>query len=274
LKKIFFSPAKINLFLLVLGKREDGYHEIASLIQAISLFDVLSFEFGEKDVLHCSDSRLDIGPSNLIWKAVSLFRQKTSINQPLEIYLQKNIPTMSGLGGGSSNAATTLFALDQIFDAQLLSSDFFALGQKIGSDVPSFFSLGTAYVEGRGEKVESVNLQSMPGPFYLSFSEEGLSTPLVYQSMVGKIDPNSTPKDHLQKAVEGHFSFTNDLEKGAFSLSPPLGEKKKKLEKEFSTVFLTGSGSAFVCMKPKEQRSTLLEVSAVLRKEKKWYSFE
>ncbi|MEI6243260.1 MAG: 4-(cytidine 5'-diphospho)-2-C-methyl-D-erythritol kinase [Chlamydiota bacterium] len=272
MKLSFFSPAKINLFLLVLGKREDGYHEIASLMQAISLYDELHFELGNKDVLLSSDPSLDIGPSNLIWKAVLAFREKTSIREPLTITLKKNIPMMSGLGGGSSNAATTLFALDSIFSTNFSQEDFFSLAQKIGSDVPFFFSQGTAYVEGRGEKVEEIFLP-IAHSFYLFFSKEGLSTAHVYQAMKGKIDVHQNPRALLKRFLAHDFSYQNDLEKGAFSICQSLANNKKELEESnFSSVFLTGSGSAFVCVGENHRGLSLTEVKAIQRKEKLWYS--
>src|SRR5262249_13981075 len=103
------SPAKINLFLRILGKRPDGYHELASLFQAIDLADTIHFSLSDADHLTCTDPAIPVDRSNLIWKSVNLFRRKTGLNFHLKIHLEKKIPHQAGLGGGSSNAATTLW---------------------------------------------------------------------------------------------------------------------------------------------------------------------
>ncbi len=109
-----FSPAKVNLFLRVVSKRADGFHDLSSVFQTISLGDTLTFELCDHDVLTCSDAKLPVNDSNLIMKAVKLFRRNTGFQSGFKIHLNKKIPTESGLGGGSSNAATTLWACQQL----------------------------------------------------------------------------------------------------------------------------------------------------------------
>ncbi len=109
-----FSPAKLNLFLRVLSKRKDGYHEIASLFQAIDFGDILTFALSDKDKLTSSDPSIPHDRSNLIFQAADQFRRQTGLHFGLEVDLEKKIPTQSGLGGGSSNAATTLWALNEL----------------------------------------------------------------------------------------------------------------------------------------------------------------
>lgn len=133
---ILQSPAKINTILKVLGKRQDGYHEIFSIMQAVSFFDTITIKLAAKDTFTCSDATLRMDGANLVVKAVELFRKTTNIDQPLSIHLEKRIPQGAGLGGGSSNAATTLFGLDELFKTQL---DLLSLGACLGSDVPFFF---------------------------------------------------------------------------------------------------------------------------------------
>src|SRR5437016_5240820 len=108
------SPAKINLNLRIVGKRPDGYHELSSVFQAIDLCDVLTFEKSEKDKFTCNISTLPNDKKNLVLKALDLFRSKTGLNFCLKIHLDKHIPIEAGLGGGSSNAATTLWACNQL----------------------------------------------------------------------------------------------------------------------------------------------------------------
>lgn len=150
------SPAKVNLFLRVLGKRPDGYHELASLFQAIDLADTLHFTLSKHDHLTCTDPAIPLDNTNLIWKTVHLFRRKTNHQFPIHIHLEKNIPIQAGLGGGSSNAATTLWALNELLNTHIPSETLTAWAGEIGSDVPFFLSTGTAYCTGRGEIVKSL----------------------------------------------------------------------------------------------------------------------
>lgn len=116
-----FSPAKINLFLHIVSKRSDGYHELSSLFQTITLGDRLTIELSDKDQLSCSDPQLPIDSTNLVLKATALFRKKTGLNPFFKIHLDKKIPIQAGLGGGSSNAATALWGCNLITKANLSS---------------------------------------------------------------------------------------------------------------------------------------------------------
>lgn len=137
-----FSPAKINLFLRIVSKRPDGYHNLSSVFQTISLGDTLTFDFQEQgkqeDVLTCTDPHLPVNSSNLALKAAELFRRKTGIHHFYKIHLEKIIPIEAGLGGGSSNAATTLWACCQLADIQIPLATLKEWGAEIGSDVPFF----------------------------------------------------------------------------------------------------------------------------------------
>ncbi len=241
----FISPAKINLFFRVLRKREDGFHEIASLYQAIDLCDTLHFSLSKEDLFTCSDPALSMDAQNLVCKALKLFREKTGRFDPVAIHLEKKIPMQAGLGGGSSNAATTLFALNQLFSTNLSQEDLTELGSVLGSDVPFFFSIGTAYCTGRGER-----LQEMPFPesllrsscIWIAKPKVGLSTPLVYGACKPELLPQRDPK-------ESFSLFYNDLEMAAFSLLPELAILKDTLlDSGFETVVLCGSGTAFFCI--------------------------
>ena len=237
----FISPAKINLFFRVLYKREDGFHEIDSLYQAIDLCDTLYFSISQKDLFTCSDPSLSMDENNLVCKALELFREKTGRCDPVSIHLEKRIPREAGLGGGSSNAATTLFALNQLFSTNLSQKDLILLGSCLGSDVPFFFSSGTATCTGRGEKI-----QEMPfpeglhlSPLWIAKPKIGLSTPLVYKAC----------KPELLPQREALSLFYNDLEAAAFSICPELEKLKSTLlESGFEKVVLCGSGTAFFCI--------------------------
>jgi 4-diphosphocytidyl-2-C-methyl-D-erythritol kinase len=238
------SPAKINLFLRILGKRPDGYHELASLFQAISLFDFLSFDFADHDAFACSLPQLPVDESNLVVKAVRLFRSKTGLTAPLKIHLDKHIPMEAGLGGGSGNAATVLWGLNELFGKPVSASQLASWGGDIGSDVAFFLSQGTAYCTGRGEIVENLApLQSEP--VWIIKPAFGLSTANVYKSLTGDTLSTESPSSLLQGFQQGNGRCVNDLEVPAFQLSPALKEIKHVLSSRNEKVALSGSGTSF-----------------------------
>ena len=146
---VYKSPAKINLTLEVINRRKDGYHNISTIMQTINIFDLITYELDKNIVISSNIKELN-SETNLIFKAVKLMRNKFNINQGVKIYLNKNIPISSGLGGGSSNAATTLIALNIMWGLNLKLSELISLAQSIGSDVPFFISRGTALISGKG----------------------------------------------------------------------------------------------------------------------------
>ncbi len=270
------SPAKINLFLQLLYKRADGYHELASLFQTISLHDTLTFQFSERDNLTCNDPSIPLDSSNLILKAVNLFRKKTNSKFHIEIDLVKRIPNKAGLGGGSSNAATTLFALNELFNQPLSIKDLIALGSTIGSDVAFFFSSGTAYCTGRGEIIEE--LPPLPETHLtIVKSDAGLSTPLVFQNLNLSDFSRKDPRTTLNSFLTNSPDYYNDLEHASFRLLPALKiEKNNLISMGFDTVLMSGSGSAFFCTgysnHPVNQHFTFnSEASFLNRNKKNWY---
>lgn len=152
------TPAKINWFLSVLGKREDGYHEILSLMQSISLYDHLTFEHSDRiEVKTDADIPLE---ENLVYKAAVLLKEKLSVNKGAVITLKKDIPLSAGLGGGSSDAACSLSGLNRLWKLGLKDEELIKFGGMLGSDVPFFFKAPIAVVRGRGEivtKLEAVS---------------------------------------------------------------------------------------------------------------------
>lgn len=257
------SPAKVNLFFKVLGRREDGYHEILSLMQAISLCDEIFLERSEKDVFTCSCSSIPLDGSNLVLKALSLFREKTGLSFPVKIHLSKHIPIEAGLGGGSSNAATTLFGLNSLSGNPLCLRELQQLGASLGADVPFFFSQGTAYCTGRGDLVENREpLQEEE--LWIAKPKEGLSTAKVYAHF---------KKDNSRLGEES-IPF-NDLESAALILCPQLETYKEDLlSLGFSKVVMTGSGTALMCFgTPHTQECSLplYKVHYLRRQENGWY---
>ena len=238
-----YSPAKLNLFFRVLRKRDDGFHEIASLMQAISLCDTLHFDLALEDSLTCTDPQIPTDENNFIHKARSLFRQKTGFDVPLAIHAEKQIPSKGGLGGGSSNIATTLYAMNQLSGLGLSETKLAEWAGEVSSDAPFFFSGGTAYTMGRGEIVELLAPLPKKNLYLAKPNGPGLSTPLVYKHC----KPNVNLNDPVYLLKERKWG-TNDLEFPAFSLRPDLKKLKRKLfALGFNSVAMTGSGTAFFC---------------------------
>lgn len=242
------SPAKINLFLCILSRRPDSYHELASLFQAIDLADVLSIKESHQDSLTCSDPSLSVDNSNLVSKARALFRLKTGIDCCFSIHLEKKIPIQAGLGGGSSNAATTLWGLNELCGKPASEEQLCQWGSEIGSDVSFFLSSGTAYCTGRGEVIRS--LQPLPRRnIWIIKPPQGLSTPQVYNKLNISLLPSRNPEIILDAFYQEKPVYFNDLEIPAFELMPELLELKQKLENSgFTTVLMSGSGSSFFCL--------------------------
>ena len=146
----FLAPAKINLYLRVVGKRPDGYHELESLFERITLADALTFESHPTDIqLSCNRPGLSCGEDNLVMKAARLLQKETGAKQGAAIQLTKRIPIASGLGGGSSDAATTLLGLNELWGLKLKPQTLIEYGSRLGSDV-AFFLYNASYAIGTG----------------------------------------------------------------------------------------------------------------------------
>jgi len=247
------SPAKINLYLKVKGKRKDGFHEIESLMQAIDLHDTLHFEEAVVDSFTCPVLEED----NLVTRARDLFRKKTGAKTRVRITLEKRIPMEAGLGGGSSNAATTLWAMNELCGHPATNAELMHWSAEIGSDIPFFFSCGTAVCEGRGEQVKNVAGESKK--YWIIKPEESLSTAKVFQEL--KV---------------GASVGINDLEDPALRLAPRLQELKNLLFGQgFKTVQMSGSGTAFFCeaegMEPKISFAQCYQTKTINRAPNDWY---
>ncbi|XP_060963426.1 4-diphosphocytidyl-2-C-methyl-D-erythritol kinase, chloroplastic-like [Cannabis sativa] len=252
-----FSPCKINVFLRITSKREDGYHDLASLFHVISLGDVLKFSLSpstKKDSLSTNASGVPLDDRNLIIKALNLYRKKTGTNKYFWIHLDKKVPTGAGLGGGSSNAATALWAANQFNDCLVTEKELQEWSSEIGSDVPFFFSQGAAYCTGRGEVVQDI-LPPVPLniPMVLIKPPEACSTAEVYKRFRLDKTSNSDPLQLLHKISSDGISqdvCINDLEPPAFEVLPSLKRLKQRIiaasRGQYDAVFMSGSGSTIV----------------------------
>ncbi len=265
-----FSPAKINLFFRVLGARPDGFHEVATLMQTVSLGDTLFVHPGTQENLTCTERALPCGPSNLVLKAARLFREKSGLNIKCDFHLVKRIPMQAGLGGGSSNAATVLWALNQLTGKTVPLETLKEWAAVLGADVAFFLSKGTAYCTGKGELVQE-KPASKTASFWIAKPKEQLSTPDVYRALSLK----DLPRRNLLKALDAGERF-NDLEAAAFRLCPRLPLLREQLYNlGFKTVVMTGSGTAFFCLgevtHPYLREVDFYPVDSVQREEEKWY---
>lgn len=150
------APAKINFTLEILGRRNDGYHEISSVMQTVSLADTLTFAPADEEEIRveCDDPTLALSmQSNLVWRAARLVQQARGVRRGARIMLHKRIPLAAGLGGGSSDAAQTLLGLNRLWSLGLTEGELQNLAVQLGSDVPFFLRGGTALVGGRGEQI-------------------------------------------------------------------------------------------------------------------------
>lgn len=240
------SPAKINIGLNIINKRDDGFHNLETIFYPLDLFDEIGFTKSEKFTFRSNDPNLNKEKTNLIIKAKELLETEFNVQLTVDINLNKNIPIGAGLGGGSSNAATTLIALTKLFNLQIDSTHLSQLALQLGSDVPFFLNPVPSFAESRGEVLVPINLKLEK---YLVIVNPGIhiSTKWAF----GLITPNQ-PKLSLQSLInkspieiEDLKSIaSNDFEKIVFNHFSDVREIKDKML-EFGALFsmMTGTGS-------------------------------
>ena len=259
------APAKINLFLEVLGKRPDGYHDIETLILALELFDEITLGADDSGniSLACDDPELSTGSDNLALKAARLLQERTGYGQGARIWLAKRIPWAAGLGGGSSDAAATLAGLNELWELGLSTEQLSSIGQELGSDVPFFFHTPAALCTGRGELVNPV----APGRAFdivLAKPPQGISTAQVYNECgLRSADFGSgSSKSAIDALKEGDIeklarSLHNRLQEPAMRLCPPVERIYRRMQTTGAAgCLMTGSGSCLfaLCHDDREAR--------------------
>ena len=219
------AHAKLNLELRVSGTRPDGHHDIDTVLQAISLHDLVQIEVADETSLDVIAGDAPAGPDNLVLKAISALESATGRSLPVRVRLLKRIPTGGGMGGGSSDAAATLRGLSRLYG---LDADLDGVAAGLGADVPFFLRGGLARGQGRGERLTA--LPPGGGAFAIAWPGFGVSTAAVYRAwdQVGGDDPNQ-------------------LARAAFEVEPRLADFAESLGRGWQ---MTGSGSAFfkVCV--------------------------
>jgi len=248
------APAKINWSLFVLDKREDGYHNILSLLHCIGLYDILEFELSDTLTL---ESGLDLPcERNLVYKAASLLKNYSGTEKGARIILKKEIPLGAGLGGGSSDAAFALMALNNLWELDLGKSELKVLGSALGSDVPFFFDGPLAEAEGRGERLTSLPV-ARSYVLLLVKADCSVSTSWAYGALdgegEGKVEKMENKMNNIQLiyralAAGDVYSIAgnahNDFENAVIRHYPVIGAVKERLLKNGAVMALmSGSGS-------------------------------
>jgi 4-diphosphocytidyl-2-C-methyl-D-erythritol kinase len=236
------APAKINLSLKVLRRRDDGFHEIETLISPISLADKIDIEPQSRWIdFSCDDPTLPAGDENLVVRATKAFLEKTKITSGVGIKLQKQIPHGAGLGGGSSDAAAVLVALNKLFEAKLSGEELAKLGSTIGSDVSFFLFELAAVCRGRGEIVSPTKLKKKFSILLLKPAFSVLSA-WAYSRWQ---DSKEIPGISYQRQNFDGQDFVNDLERPVFEKFVFLAQLKAWLLKqtEVGAALMSGSGS-------------------------------
>jgi 4-diphosphocytidyl-2-C-methyl-D-erythritol kinase len=247
----FTAPAKINLYLEVLKKREDGFHQIETLFERISIKDKLSIEeVSGETVVECQDPGVPTGEDSLLFRAIKLFTGKSQSTSNFRVRVEKNIPIGAGLGGGSSDAATVLMALNEISGFPLEKEDLLEMARKLGSDVPFFienasFAIGTE----RGDVIRSLESEAklwhviINPPFELKTSSVYEKVPALGLTKPGGVDRmfSAFLKDNNTNKIAENLH--NDLQTIVLRDFPSLGKVFTHLEEEGAQgVLLSGSG--------------------------------
>lgn len=247
------SPAKINLFLHITGKRSDGYHELNSLMTCVGLYDTISFSFDQPDIrVGCTDPDIPNDQTNLAWMAVDVFYEKFiaqnhGVRSGVHIDIEKKIPSGAGLGGGSSNAATVLRELNIYHGNPFSHKDLRALGLFLGADVPFFIDGTPAIATGVGEKLHEY--KGLPS-FYIILVYPGfkVSTAKVYKKFkFGLTKPQNTISNtRLKKyCFNACEHLINDLEDVTASMHPEISLIKQNLIRLGAMgALMSGSGSS------------------------------
>ena len=242
---LWMAPAKINLFLRVLRKRADGYHDIFSLMQKITLCDELIFSPRQKGiVLHCPGTKLPENNKNLVVRAAKAIFDYCEYSGGMEITLVKKIPLTAGLGGGSSDAATTLMALNKICSLKLKNNELMKIGAKIGADVPFFIFGNKALASGIGDKLK--HLRNLPQLNLILIKPDfELPTKMVYENLNLRLTrgKNNYSIPRILKLGDIVQGLHNDLESVSLEVHPELADFKKMLLRHGALgALMSGSG--------------------------------
>ena len=234
------APAKLNLFLHITGRRSDGYHLMQSVFMLIDWCDTLHFESRADGQISREDLAVALPPDDLIVRAARALKAASATPLGVHIAIEKRIPAQAGMGGGSSDAASTLLALNRLWKLGLTLDELIKIGLGLGADVPFFLGGHNAWVEGIGEKLTPVTVPS--GRFLVLKPEQGLETQLIFSDPSLKRDSETAT---IRAFVADAFGFgRNDLQSVAQRLCPGVSQALEWLELHGLKGRMTGSGSA------------------------------
>lgn len=245
------APAKINLYLEIINKRPDGYHNIESVMHTVSLFDILEFTKikDNKIELVCDNADLSNDKKNLVYKAAEQVKEEYNINNGIKIKLTKNIPMGAGLGGGSSDAAATILALNKMWNINDDIKNLELLGAKLGADVPFFMTGGTAKISGIGDIVEKINTK-LSLDFVLVKPNFGVSTPHAYSKVKFPLTNPRKISKIIRSLEKGVFDFEsakdlffNRFEDFIFEEYQEIKQIREVLEDLGCASLMSGSGA-------------------------------
>jgi 4-diphosphocytidyl-2-C-methyl-D-erythritol kinase len=259
MEHVFYSPAKVNLLLKVLSKRDDGYHNIVSIVAPISIYDVIHLEERRDNEIIVTDDKncLPEGKANTIYRAIMLLKEKYRVKAGLRVHVEKRIPIGSGLGGPSTDAATVLKALPEIWGLDADREELMELGKEIGADVPLFLYGKPCIVRGIGEKVSPITL---PRLWYLViYPDTVLKTKDVYEGLrivLTKGENDIKLRENFESVQDVADILENDLEKVAILMCPKIAMLKDELVRAgASGALMSGSGSSVFAVFEREEQA-------------------
>ena len=251
------SPAKLNLFLHIVGRRSDGYHLLQSVFQLIDWCDTITLKIIPENTIRRINAIPGVPPDqDLVVRAATLLKDFCKFEGGVEIDLKKEIPIGAGLGGGSSDAATTLIGLNTLWNLQLDKKTLANLGLQLGADVPFFIYGQNAFVEGIGEKIQGIELEKRD--FLVIFPKQGIATASIFQD-------SELTRDHAQITIDGFLAspwsdLSNDCQAVAMRICPEVKQALDWISQAVpgSEPRMSGSGSSvFAALDPKANPAKL-----------------
>ena len=248
-----YSYAKINLIIEILGKFENGYHNLKGIYQNINLRDEININESDHDSVLLSDSSIS-EKNNIVYKAIKNFKSTYNLSSSFEITINKRIPISSGLGGGSSNASSVIMAINNILKLNIPLEELSLFSSKLGSDLPFFFKGGTCLIKGYGENVYKLNDVRNR---YLYLYDSRISIDNKTQSMFNSLDSSDFTDGKLTEKIKGKIQnneyldpedFFNCFQVKALNKFPNLRKKYYQMVEIFGNCFLTGAGMTLISM--------------------------
>jgi len=244
------ASAKINLSLDVVGKKTNGYHLIESVFQSVGIYDIITVEKTDERriTLTCDKPEIPCDSTNIAYKAAKLFMEKNKISSGIKINIEKNIPSQAGLGGGSSDGAGVLYAMNQLFKTSMNITELVELGEKISADTAFFLYGGTAFVQGTGEIINPVRLLP-PVELVIAKGQSGISTPEAYKLIDELKSPEHVKTQKILRAIDkGKFMSQCESCSNIFEQVTQINDvfeiKKSMMTHGAENAVMSGSGSA------------------------------